>query len=123
MWPNESFAAKAAADKGRDDMDLFFWNSECLGNCIASPDHPLRGFVQSQFVAVPCGHRSCRFHKIVMFERSDIGRFMLYRCTGVCSIGITALGGKFLAKELSRVVECGLRLLDINHRGNGFVID
>src|ERR1051325_5461532 len=109
MRPNESFAAKAAADKRRNDVDFLFGNSKRLSNGIASPDHPLRRLVQSQFVAVPRGDGRGRFHRIVMFERSDIRRFMLYRCAGVGSVGIAALSGKLLAKELIRVVECGLR--------------
>src|SRR5947208_9314655 len=102
MRPNESFAAEAAADKRRYDVNVFLWNSKCLGNCVASTDHPLGGLVQGEFVTIPGSHRRRWLHRIVMFDWSAVRGLMLYCRAGVCAIGIAASGRKLLAKELIR---------------------
>src|SRR6266853_4363650 len=103
MRPYEAFAAKAAADKWRDDVHLFFGDAKRLSHGIARAHHPLGGLPQSEFIAVPRGNRRAWLHRVVMFRGREVVGLMLYLRTlegGGC---IPALDRQFLAEKFRRV--------------------
>src|SRR6266567_69561 len=78
MRPDVSLAAKPAAEKVTDDVDLLLWNTENHGNQLPGSKDVLRSFIQRQRpISAPHSSRCVRLHLIVMTIRSSVRLFEL----------------------------------------------
>ena len=77
--PGVALAAKAAADIGTDHVHIGLLDAEQRGQRLLRAGNALRRCPDGQPVAIPARDRRVRLHRIVMFDRRDVGGIDLHR--------------------------------------------